>query len=73
MNKTELQERVEQLDDQVNLLSGLLDSAIREKIMTYEVLDHYLDRMEKFLETRQSQTIDVLKTKIRELEDEREE
>ena len=73
MNEKELQERIKELDDQVNLLSGLLDSAIREKIMTDEVLDHYLSKMENFLISREMQTIDVLKAKIRELEDEREE
>jgi hypothetical protein len=68
MNEQELRERIKELDDQVNLLSGLLDSAIREKIMTDETLDRYLGKMEDFIRTRQYQSIDVLKAKIRELE-----
>jgi hypothetical protein len=68
MTEQKLRERIKELDDQVILLSGLLDSAIREKIMTDEVLDRYLGKMEDFIKLRQTQSIDVLKAKIRELE-----
>jgi hypothetical protein len=68
MTEQKLRERIKELDDQVILLSGLLDSAIREKIMTDEVLDRYLGKMEDFIKLRQTQSIDVLKAKIRDLE-----
>jgi predicted DNA-binding ArsR family transcriptional regulator len=70
MNEKEYLERINELEGQILALAELLANVIKEKTLSYEMLDDYYEQMGKFLESRRQQTIDVLKAKIRELEDE---
>jgi transcription elongation factor GreA-like protein len=61
-------DRIEELNEQVERMAGLLDYITKEKLNTPWKIKHYAKMLARFVDFRQMQTIKVLKQRIAELE-----